>query len=156
MMNLRQLLTTPFQRSISRGLIIFLIIIALIGFADATYLTIEHYAGNIPPCTTDGCETVLTSSYSTIAGIPVALSGAVFYLAFLVLIIAYLLEKKEIILKIALLLTTLGFLASIYFFILQAFVIQAFCQYCLLSAATSTILFVASVFIFKKYRNESL
>ncbi len=151
-MNLKKLLTTPFQRSLSKGLIVFLIVIVVLGFADATFLTVEHYRNAIPPCTTDGCETVLTSKYATVAGIPVALGGAVYYLFLLVLFVAYIDTKKEIILRSALLFTTIGFLSSVYFFILQAFVIRAFCQYCLGSAATSTILFVTAIIIFVKYR----
>ena len=54
------------RSKVSTGAVVFLFIVALIGFADASYLTVEHYRNVIPPCTTSGCETVLTSSYSTI------------------------------------------------------------------------------------------
>lgn len=152
-MNLKTLLTKPLQKElIPKWIIITLLIVALIGFVDATYLTIEHFLNNIPPCTTDGCEKVLTSSYSEVIGIPVALLGAIYYLAILVLLIAYFDAKREVLLRSAMLLTPLGFLASIYFFILQASVINAFCQYCLVSAATSTILFVFSMYSLAKYR----
>lgn len=152
-MNLKTLLTKPLQKElIPKWIIITLLIVALIGFVDATYLTIEHFLNSIPPCTTDGCEKVLTSSYSEIIGIPVALLGAIYYLAILVLLIAYFDAKREVLLRSAILLTPLGFLASIYFFILQASVINAFCQYCLVSAATSTILFVFSMYSLAKYR----
>ena len=150
MMNLKKLLTTPFQSLPSKGLVIFLFVVAVLGFADAGYLTVEHYRNTIPPCTTDGCETVLTSVYATVAGIPVALGGALYYLAFLVLLMIYLDTKKEVVLRGALVFTVLGFLASLYFFFLQAFVIHAFCQYCIGSAITSTILFISAIMIFKK------
>lgn len=153
-MNLKNLLTTPFQRSLSKGVLTFLFVVAALGFADATYLTIEHYNNRIPPCTTDGCEIVLTSVYATIAGVPVALLGAVYYLAILVLLVTYLDSKNEKFVRWALSLTVIGFLASLYLFYLQAFVIKAFCQYCLVSAGTSTALFIAALVIFKKYRNE--
>ncbi len=152
MMNLKKLLTTPFQRSVSKKLIGFLIVIALLGFADASLLTIEHYMNTIPPCAIGGCEIVLTSAYAEVVGVPVALGGAVFYLTILILLIAYLDTKKEIILRSALFLTIPGFLVSLYLFYLQAFVIHAFCQYCLGSALTSTVLFVTAIVIFKKYK----
>lgn len=155
MKHLKKLLTTSFQKPVSRGLVIFILAIAAIGFFDATYLTIEHYRNVIPPCTTDGCETVLSSPYSKIVGIPVALLGSIYYLTIMVLLFAYLDTNKEKLLRWALALTALGFLASIYFFILQAFVIQAYCQYCLVSAGTSTILFISAITIFKK-QHESL
>jgi uncharacterized membrane protein len=88
-------------------------------------------------------------------GFPVALGGVIFYLAFLVLITAYLIEKKELLLRWALAITILGFLASLYLSLLQAFVIHAFCLYCLVSAATSTLLFIAAIIIFKKYQNKN-
>ncbi len=150
MKNLKNLLTQPFQRSVSKGLVIFLFVVALLGFADATFLTVEHYNNVIPPCTTNGCEIVLTSSYAVIAGIPVALGGAVYYFIILTLLFAYLDTKNEKILRYALAFTVIGFLSSLYFFILQAFVIKAFCQYCIVSAITSTTLFITSLYIFKK------
>ncbi len=152
-MHLKKLLTTPFQRSVSKGLIVLLFVVAIIGFVDASYLTVEHYANKIPPCSTDGCETVLTSEYSKVFGVPVALGGAVYYLAIIALLMVYLDTKKEVFLRGALLFTTVGFISSLYFLILQAFVIKAYCQYCLVSALTSTILFVTSLVIFKKYKN---
>lgn len=132
-----------------------LFVVAAIGFADATYLTIEHYANKIPPCVIGSCETVLSSSYATVAGIPVALGGAIYYFIILVLLLLYIDMKKEIILRSALLFTTVGFLASVYFFFIQAFVLHAFCQYCLISALTSTILFITAIAIFKK-QHESI
>ncbi|HEY4503836.1 MAG TPA: vitamin K epoxide reductase family protein [Candidatus Paceibacterota bacterium] len=154
-MNLRKLLTTPFQKSVSKWIIILLIVVSAIGFADATFLTIEHYINKIPPCTTSGCEVVLTSSYSVIAGVPVALIGALYYLFLLILLVSYLDAKKEIFLRVALLFTVVGFIFSVYFFSLQAFVIKAFCQYCLVSIVTSAILFVTSVIVFIKNKAKN-
>ena len=40
---------------------------ALIGFIDASFLTIEHYRGVVPPCSIiSGCEKVTTSEYSEV------------------------------------------------------------------------------------------
>lgn len=153
-MNLKKLLTTPFQNSVSKGFIIFLFIVTALGFVDASYLTVEHYMNKIPPCTFAGCDIVLTSPYSQVAGIPDSLLGSIYYLLILILLMIYLDTRKEIILKGTLLFTTAGFLVSVYLFILQAFIIHAYCQYCLLSALTSTILFVTSIVIFKKYQNK--
>lgn len=155
MKNLKKLLKTPLER-VPKWLPIVLLVIALIGFADATYLTVEHYSNKIPPCTIGSCETVLTSDYATVAGIPVALVGSIFYLFILVLSIVYLDIKKELLLRIIFLTTTLGFLVSIYFFILQALVINAFCQYCLVSAGTSTLLFLTSLYTFIKFRAKEI
>lgn len=122
-----------------------LLAIALIGFLDASYLTIEHYRGVVPPCTiTLGCEQVTTSSYATLMRVPVALLGSLYYLAILGLFGFYLRNENEKILKYIRYLSVVGFLASVYFVYLQVAVIGAICQYCMVSAATSTALFAIS------------
>lgn len=123
----------------------FFLIFGLVGFLDATYLTIGHFRNIVPPCTIHGCEIVLTSGYSTIASIPIALLGALYYLTVLIGTLVYIDTRKTELLRHLARLTTLGLLASIIFVYLQAFVIHAWCQYCLLSAASSTALFATGL-----------
>ena len=159
MKKLKKLLTRPL-RQLPSSLVIAILIIALIGFADATFLSVEYFRGVVPPCSvTGGCETVLTSPYSAVLGIPVSLVGAIYYLL-IVIGSVILLESKHItklekhnseILRLSLFLTVPGFLASIWFTALQAFVLHAYCQYCLTSAAITTILFILTLVVFKKY-----
>ena len=124
--------------------------VSLLGFLDATYLAIEHYRGVVPPCAiVTGCETVTTSQFSLILGVPVALLGAMYYLLLTVLSILYFDTKNERWIKQAAILTPLGLLASTWFIYLQAFIIKAWCLYCLGSAVTSTLLFIVGMCIFK-------
>ena len=126
---------------------------SLLGFLDAAYLTIEHYRGVVPPCAiVSGCAAVTTSQYSLIFGIPVALLGAIYYLLITALCILYFDTKQTKILKIIARLTILGLLASLYFVYLQAFIIHAWCLYCLGSAATSTILFILGLLTIRSVR----
>ena len=139
------LLLLAMENKISNLLLIILITLSFIGFIDAAFLAIEHYRGEIPPCSIsflNGCETVTTSQYAVVLGVPIALVGAVYYLIVIVLLIAYWDLRKTILLKLALLLTGLGFLASLYLIYLQIFVLKALCQYCLISAGSSTLLFI--------------
>lgn len=131
---------------------IFLLVIALIGFADATYLTVEHYSNTIPPCSVGGCETVLTSSYSQVAGIPVSLAGSIYYFALILMLFVYIDTKKEIWLRIPLIISVLGLISSLWFMIVMAFVIKAFCPYCVVSALTSTTIFITSIYTFIKFK----
>jgi uncharacterized membrane protein len=134
---------------------IFLLVVALLGFIDATYLTVEHYKEVIPPCSvTGGCEVVLTSSYSTLLGIPVSLLGSIYYLLILVGVFTYFESKNTKLLKWAMLLTLPGFLFSLWFVYVQVFLLHAYCVYCLGSFVTSTLLFVASIEVFAKYQNK--
>ena len=142
--------------SVPTSFVVALLVVAALGFADAAYLTIEHYQGVIPPCSVvSGCETVLTSSYSLILGIPVSLLGALYYLLIAVGAFAYIDTKKTAILKWTLSITILGLLMSLWFIFLQAFVIKAWCLYCLGSAASSIILFILAGAVFKKYSVKS-
>lgn len=107
---------------------IILLILSLAGFFDASYLTILHYKNIIPPCTIAlGCETVLTSRFSTILGIPVALIGSLYFVVLIFLI----LNPKFF--RYFKLFAFAGVIASAIFFSIQAFILHAFCQYCLLS-----------------------
>lgn len=125
-----------------------LLILALIGFADAVYLTIKHYLGDAPLCSIfNGCDTVTTSRFATVGPISVALLGALYYLAVFILLLIYIDRRREKILKWVSSLTELGFFASLWFVYLQAFVLKAFCLYCLISAITSTLLFVISAIL---------
>lgn len=119
-----------------------LLLVAFLGFVDATYLTVKHYRGDTINCLlTSGCNTVTQSRYSEIFGVPVALLGSLYYLSVFLLCIAYFDRKQPKILALAATYTVVGLVASAYFVALQAFVIKAWCQYCLASAVTSTVLF---------------
>ncbi len=58
-----------------------LLVLAVLGALISAYLTWTHFAGLVPVCTGsgEGCETVQSSRYATIVGIPVALLGLVAY-----------------------------------------------------------------------------
>lgn len=150
MKNLKNLSTISLSK-IPNSLAIVILVVALLGFADASYLTIEHFQGVIPPCTTSGCETVLTSSYSAIFGIPVSLLGALYYFLIAVGMVTYLDSKNTKLLKWVLFATVLGLLCSVWFVILQLFIVKAICQYCMISAGTSALLFILACFTMKKY-----
>lgn len=128
-------------------------VIAVIGLLDAIYLTINHLTGEPVPCSvTGGCETVLTSAYAEIGGIPIAAFGALAYFtAFSLAILAAFGNRK--LWFIFGLQVSLMAAFSLWLVYLQAFVIKAFCQFCLISAATSLTLFIiAIVSKFWRYR----
>ena len=137
-------------------LVVAVLIVAVLGFADAAYLTIEHYRGVVPPCTVvSGCETVLTSAYSIVAGVPVSLLGTLYYLVIAVGVFAYIDTKKTNILKWTLSLTIFGLLMSLWFIFVQGFILEAWCLYCLGSAASSIALFILASVVFKKFQITS-
>ena len=124
-------------------------VVALVGLADAVYLTVHHLTAEPVPCgITGGCETVLTSSYAEIAGIPLAAFGAAAYFAAfsLALLAAFGNRMTWMLFGVQVVLMSVF---TGYLLYLQAYIIGAFCQFCLLSAATTfTMLgiFIASRF----------
>ena len=120
-------------------------LVALVGLADAIYLTINHYTGEKVPCSvTGGCEAVLTSAWSEIAGVPLAAFGAAaYFIAFSLAILTAFGNRPMW--KIFGGVATLMAGYSVYLIYVQKFEIKEFCQYCLLSAATSVTLFLIAL-----------
>src|SRR5882672_11206549 len=119
--------------------------VALIGLADAIYLTIEHITGQSVRCTiTSGCSEVLGSPYAVVRGIPLALIGAVAY--FVVFSLATLAAfHYKLAGKLLTLIIGLMFLTTLWLLYVQAFVIHHFCQFCLLSALVTITLTVITI-----------
>ena len=112
-------------------------ITALAGLADATYLTVSHMAGDDSVCgASKTCSVVLGSKYAAVAGIPVAAFGVVAYFAAFsaATLAAFGYDRARIFLMW---LVTAMFLATLWFLYLQAFVLHAFCPFCLFSAAVT-------------------
>lgn len=117
-------------------------LVALAGLADSIYLTVEHYKGELPPCSiVQGCELVLTSPYAEVWGVPLALfGGAAYFIAFaLALLAAFGNRRMWTLFGVQ---VTLMSLFTLWLLYLQAVVIGAFCQFCLLSAITTFTLFI--------------
>ena len=109
------------------------------GLADSGYLTIKHLQGSYIRCG-DECSAVLGSRYADgVAGIPLAGFGAMAYAA---VIVAALLAAcgQPIGQRLLAIIGPAMALVSLWLLYLQAFVIHAFCKYCLASAAAAFIL----------------
>ena len=98
-----------------------------------------------------GCDTVTSSAYSVIFGVPVALLGTLYYLTVFLLTIAFIDTRKRVFFDIARMCTVAGFFFSLWFLYVQAFILHAYCIYCLGSVVTSTLLFAGTLFsVFQK------
>jgi uncharacterized membrane protein len=101
---------------------------AVAGMAVAGYLTWVHYDEAALVCVAGGgCETVQQSRYAEIAGIPVALLGLVGYTG----VIALVLWDSPNARLGAAMLAFVGLAFSVYLLVLQLFVIDAVCVWCL-------------------------
>jgi uncharacterized membrane protein len=120
-------------------------LVSLIGLADSVYLTVQHLAGRSVRCTVaTGCSKVLSSDYASLAGFPTAGLGAVAY--FVAFSLATLAAFGDARARNGLALWVVPMLlATFWFLYLQAFVLRAYCDYCLLSAAMTIALTVLAV-----------
>ena len=116
--------------------------LAVAGLADSIYLTITHLTGeNIACLASSGCSEVLSSRYATVGSIPLAAFGVVgYFVAFsLATLAAFGYSHAMILLRV----WVAGMLAtSLWLFYVQAFLLHAFCTYCLLSATITVFLSV--------------
>jgi len=102
-------------------------VVALAGLGVAAYLTWAHYADASVICVSGGgCETVQESAYSELAGVPVAALGVAAYAAVLALVAWDTPSARLAAAAIAL----VGLLFSGYLLVLQLFVIDALCVWC--------------------------
>lgn len=129
------------------GFLITYAILILIGLADAAYLSALHYYQADPGCSLiTGCDAVLSSEYAVIFGIPLAYGGLVYYFTLLMGVLVYYQYETKKALQVVFGVNLLGFLFSMWLVYVQAVLLQAFCQYCLVSALTTTLaLIVVSI-----------
>jgi uncharacterized membrane protein len=115
-------------------------IVALAGLADATFLSVQSLTGETLTCGgSPDCFKVLGSSYAKVGRVPVALLGAFAYFCVFTLatFAAFGYARAR-----TFLIPTIGamFLATLWFLYVQAFLLHAYCRYCLLSAAMTFLL----------------
>jgi len=131
-------------------------IVSLVGIADSVYLTVHHYTAEPLPCSIiEGCETVLSSSYATIGDIPLAIFGATaYFVAFslaLLTVYGHRTLWKLFGIQVAVMAVFSGWLIYV-----QAAVIGAFCQFCLISAGTTFTLLLIFIISLVKSRKRAL
>ncbi|MEP6743038.1 MAG: vitamin K epoxide reductase family protein [bacterium] len=128
----------------------FAALVSLVGLADAIYLTVEHLSGRSVRCTiVSGCSEVLSSSYASVGGVPLAMIGAAAYFTVfsLAVLAAYGYKSAA---KLLTAVVGLMFVTTLWLLYLQAFVIKHFCQFCLLSALVTFVLTILVVVTLRK------
>ncbi len=121
-------------------------ILSLMGLLISLYL-LAHSLGLTGPvmCGLGDCEAVQTSPYSYIGPIPISGIGGVGYVVLLVLAFLGLQPRFARSKAVSLLLLSgslLGVAFSAYLTYLEAFVIHAWCQWCVGSAVIITVIFI--------------
>jgi uncharacterized membrane protein len=116
-----------------RGVRALLALLAVAGALNSAYLTWSYLQGITPVCVGDssGCETVQTSRYAEVLGVPVAALGVIAYAGLL----GSALIRDARAALFGLFVALVGTLFSAYLTYVEFFVIQALCQWCVANAA---------------------
>lgn len=123
-------------------LMIAILVIALLGTLEASYLTFVHYYGlKALVCAgahngVSSCEQVQSSAYSKLAGIPVAVLGLLGYLS----ILASLRIKGDLGRGAGFCVALIGCGFSLYLTYREVFTLKEICEWCVGSAVLMTIL----------------
>ena len=121
-----------------------ILVIALLGTLEASYLTFVHYYGlKALACVgashgQSSCEAVQSSVYSKLAGIPVAVLGLLGYLTILV----SLRIRGEAGRALGFCVALIGCGFSLYLTYREVFTLQEICEWCVGSAVLMTVLAV--------------
>ncbi len=128
-------------------------VVSLAGLADAAYLTVQALTGETLVCGgSPDCFRVLGSSYARIAGIPMAVFGSLAYFSVFsfATFAAFGYARARTFLT---LLVGAMFLVTLWLLYVQAFLLHAYCRYCLFSAAI-TFLLAGLVIALPPYRES--
>jgi uncharacterized membrane protein len=126
-----------------------LALLAVVGICIALYLTLYKVGViGVLSCSIGSCETVNTSKWSMLLGLPIAAWGLAAYVALLVLAMIGSGESREESVPIARLLVALSgwsVLFSAWLTYLELFVIHAICIWCISSAVLWVVIFALCV-----------
>lgn len=133
--------------------------LSLAGMFVALYLTLYKFGVfGVIKCGVGSCETVNTSRWATFLGLPVAAWGVGFYVAALGVALVGSQERFSSSIGVSWLLlamSAVGVAFSGWLTYLEAFVINAYCMWCLVSAAIVSTIFVASVADWRELRRQT-
>ncbi len=121
--------------------------LALVGAAISAYLTWVHYSGQLALCLgVGGCETVQSSRYAEIAGLPVATVGLCAFAAVTALAALRLRADAAAWTLTGLFgITLAGSMFAGYLTYLELFVIHAVCPWCVVVDSAMVALFVITL-----------
>lgn len=125
-------------------------VLALVGTFVSAYLALYKlgYLGTLQCGAAGGCEVVQASRYSVLLGLPVALWGMGAYLLLLAIALIGLQPRwaeARWVGPALFAISAFGVAFSAYLTYVSGTVIGAFCQWCLVSAATITLIFLFSI-----------
>jgi len=139
---------TPPTAALALAVPALLLALVVAGLGISSYLTYTHWAHASVACGGLGsCTEVNNSKYAEVVGIPVALLGALSYLALIALALAWLWRRPSGLDWPVMFfwgLSLVGTLYSAYLTYIELFVLESICIYCVASACISLAAFLSS------------
>ncbi len=132
-------------------------ILSLGGLLNAGYLWYQYQVLDSVTCSLSGCNEVRQSEYSMFLGIDLPIWGFIFFFLLAIYMMCKLGKSSYHRLELVGLsiYTGFGFLFSIYLTYLEIFEIKALCQWCLISAIISILVFLTSIYVVFKMWSSS-
>jgi len=131
-------------------------VLSVLGLGVAGYLTYEHFTSSSTlACSDNGvvnCLKVTTSSYSEVAGVPVAVLGLVFFAVMLVLQLPPMWRRPDPVIRWGRLAwAVVGLGTVLYLLFAELFEIDAICLWCTAVHVLTLVLFGTTVFATSSY-----
>lgn len=127
-----------------------ILLLSLFGLFDSIYLWWVYTSPSRPlVCLGTGCDVARASSYSHVFGLPLPLFGAVMYGVLVLLAVAESLGGSTLNAPIryaTLIVSAAGFVASLGLSAVEAFVLHAWCAWCVASAIAVTLILLLSIY----------
>lgn len=125
-----------------RIILIFMLVFALLGFVLSAYLAYEYNQPEPIGCpvsstSTNSCETVRQSPYSELFGIKLPFWGAAYFLTTIALITLNLFRDNKKFLYGLIILTIAGLAFETTMTLIQIFIIEAICTWCIMTEVAS-------------------
>jgi len=135
-------------------------LLSLLGLLDAAYLALERVTGGPIACPVGGgCETVQSSAFALLFGVPVAFIGVAGYAALLVVALLSLqdfnlggISPDALLLALA----SIALLAGVYFMYVQIALIGAICFWCATAALLDLLIWLAALVNWRLKRQNAI
>lgn len=130
--------------------VVLILILAFFGLANSAYLAQHEASGTPLLCDIQnfsGCNVVAASQYSYLFGIPLAEYGVLFYGIIFVLAALEIVIFDRLVRRVLQVAALIGVISSLYFTLVQMFLIGAFCIYCFVSALIALLILILASFI---------
>jgi uncharacterized membrane protein len=136
-----------------------IIVLGVIGLGISGYLTYTHFNEAALVCSVGGCETVQSSQYSTIGPVPVAMLGVAMFAAIIGMAGIRLSQRAivsdETVSMLAWGMLLTGILYYVYLTYVELFVLNAICQWCVLSSFAAVGIFgLESAYLYRAVMSD--